>query len=490
LRRRKPTGFLPLFWSVAAVLACYTVFTMSDRPWTFTLAGLTIAISALLPGWLWCHGSAKGLPIYPVFSATFVMTSAFQLLSGYQRLSEEPDEATWRASLTIAGFLLTATLVWMFWLNRPRALPTHCRVLRGQRGNAILLTVLGLGAAFTLIDHAGWAARLPGGLFTALRGVLRGPTAFAVFILGMRWGAKALTIPQRTWFIALLGAFCAIDASSLFLVTAIGVCLMMLAGFAVGRKTFPWGRAAFVVGVFGLLHVGKGEMRLRHWGEELAERPTVKPWEIPAVYAEWARVSVEAMTSQREAGEQTQSFLARANTIDLLLQAQRMSPGEAPFLHGETYALIPRALVPRLINPDKGSPHDSTTLLNIHYGNQTYESAQVTSIGWGMLNEAFANFGYLGCLGLAVVLGSFYGTMTRWSVGLPLTSVPALVGVFTVSFAIQTEMTAAIFITSYAQGLFALLVLAWLFAERIGLQDNKATGQQDNKTIGRYERLH
>ena len=76
LRRRKPTGFLPLFWSVAAVLACYTVFTMSDRPWTFTLAGLTIAISALLPGWLWCHGSAKGLPIYPVFSATFVMTSA------------------------------------------------------------------------------------------------------------------------------------------------------------------------------------------------------------------------------------------------------------------------------------------------------------------------------------------------------------------------------------------------------------------------------
>src|SRR5260370_32195492 len=62
--RRRPhrgeaTGFLPLFWSVVAILACYTAFTLADRPLTFTLAGLAIAFAALLPGWLWCSGRAR-----------------------------------------------------------------------------------------------------------------------------------------------------------------------------------------------------------------------------------------------------------------------------------------------------------------------------------------------------------------------------------------------------------------------------------------------
>jgi hypothetical protein len=137
------------------------------------------------------------------------------------------------------------------------------------------------------------------------------------------------------------------------------------------------------------------------------------------------------------------------------------------YLGGETYAIIPSSLLPRLFFPEKASPHYASSTLNVHYGNQTWESSQSTTIGWGLLNESFANFGHLGWVGLALCLGAFYGLITRLSIGLPSASIQSLVGIFTMGFAMQTEWTASVFITAYAQGLFSFLIVAFTFARRI-----------------------
>jgi hypothetical protein len=400
-------------------------------------------------------------------------------------LPSDNGAAIWEAALTVSGFLLVGTFVWQFWVTRPHNLPPSCLVLKGQKGTAILLSILAASVAITMADHAGWLASLSAGANATLKGFLRGPTGFAIYVLATRWGERTLSTLHVAWLMFWFLTFCLADASTLFLVTAIAACLMLVLGFAIGRKVVPWAMIVTIVATLSLLHLGKGEMRTRYWGEDLSSRAEVKPWDYPALYAEWAKSSLAELASQRAGGEETHSILSRASTIYLLFQAQDLTPDEVPYLHGETYAIIPSALLPRILSPGKTSPHDSTSILNVRYGNQTWESAQVTSIGWGLLNEAFANFGFAGCFWLAVVLGTFYGLMTRWSIGLPTASVPAFVGIYTMSFALQTEMTASIFITAYAQGFVALLVVAWLFSERQSLRPAAIRSARRPRPAGR-----
>ena len=63
-------------------------------------------------------------------------------------------------------------------------------------------------------------------------------------------------------------------------------------------------------------------------------------------------------------------------------------------------------LVPRFINPEKQVSQYGMSLLNIRYGLQTQEETQKTAIGWGLLTESFANFGYLGVIGVGFCWGS------------------------------------------------------------------------------------
>lgn len=463
-------GLLTVFWALCGILLAYVGWTFEERPLVFTLSGLLLSACALLPSYLWCSGKVRGLPIWPLSCAGALVTYGMQLLASYARFQGASGNAIWTAALTVAGFLLIGTVVWRFWVRRPCALPASCIMIRAEDITAILLWFLTFGAVYTMCNTAGWLNFLSGGVATAVRGFMRGPIAFTVFVLAMRWGQKSLRSSQAARFLSLTVFYLLADAASLYLISCIATGLMLLMGYVIGRKTIPWVMISTFVFVFGALHVGKGEMRKEYWGEELSERASVKPWEYLAFYAKWAGCSVNSAVKAETDEDDSASLLERANTMYLLLQAQDMSPAEVPFLHGATYAIIPGSIVPRMFWARKVSPHDSTTMLNVHFGNQTWEEAQVTSIGWGMLNEAYANFGYAGCAALAVALGTFYGLMTRWSIGFPATSMRTFIGIFTMSFAIQTEMSAAVYISAYLQGLLALWVAVRIFAMRHSMQ--------------------
>jgi hypothetical protein len=249
-------------------------------------------------------------------------------------------------------------------------------------------------------------------------------------------------------------------------VGAIVACLMLAVGFALGRGRVPAMTLALLA-IAGLLHVGKGRMRERYWPEG-GQGHVIQPLDYPQLYMEWLAVAAEEAYSS--SGSDSGSIFARANNIYILLQVQEMAPQAVPYIGGTTYALIPSSLLPRLFFPDKASPHMASALLNVHYGRQTLESAQSTTIGWGLLNESIASFGTLGWIGLGLCLGLFYGTITRLSIGVPSSSVPSLIAVFTMGFAIQTEWTASVFISAYCQGLVSFLAVAFTFARRVKLE--------------------
>ncbi|NEO61399.1 MAG: hypothetical protein F6J98_13545, partial [Moorea sp. SIO4G2] len=108
-------------------------------------------------------------------------------------------------------------------------------------------------------------------------------------------------------------------------------------------------------------------------------------------------------------------------------------------------------LVPRILNPNKIRSNEGTYILNINYGIQTREATNTTTIGWGLMNEAYANFGILGCAGLAVFMGTFYGKVTQWSINAPILSAQSLFAVLILTFAFQTEWSAGVYVAALFQ---------------------------------------
>src|ERR1035438_8870979 len=227
-------------WVVAAASLTYALATYPGRPFLFTLSGVILGFFALLPAWLWSAGRVPGLPVFPLYAATYLVTHVFQFLLAEPRLRDYPAEAILRAALTATGFLIVGTVVWGFWACRPRRLPPVCRALEGNHGTSVLLFLLFLGTVYTVFDHAGWLGSFPLGLVTAARSIFRGPVGFATFVLGLRWVKLFLKPLQRNLFLALFLAYCLADASSIFLVGAVIACLMFVLGLTLGRGRLDW----------------------------------------------------------------------------------------------------------------------------------------------------------------------------------------------------------------------------------------------------------
>ena len=230
-----------------------------------------------------------------------------------------------------------------------------------------------------------------------------------------------------------------------------------------GRQQVPWIPIILVLICISFLHYGKAEMRTKYWGG--LQQHFVQPWEYPAWYGEWIDYSVKYLSNEksRKETEQKASFVERSSVIQMLLIAQTKTPKDVPYLGGATYAIIPRLLVPRILNQNKIRSHEGTTLLSIHYGLQTRKATLSTTIGWGLLSEAYANFGLAGCGGLAIILGTAYGQATRWSLNTPLLSSRSLFGVLMISCAAQTEWTAGVFVSALFQSVVLLVVINFVF---------------------------
>jgi hypothetical protein len=163
--------------------------------------------------------------------------------------------------------------------------------------------------------------------------------------------------------------------------------------------------------------------------------------------------------------EEDRSFTERASVAQMLLLAQKRSPEELPFLNGETYAIIPQVMVPRIFNQNRIRSQEGTHMLSVHYGLQTKEQTLITSISWGLLAEAYGNFGVWGCAGLAIALGAFYGKVTSLSINAPLLSLRSLYTVLLMTYAFQAEWTAGTYIAAFLQASYLLLGIAFVFME-------------------------
>ena len=81
--------------------------------------------------------------------------------------------------------------------------------------------------------------------------------------------------------------------------------------------------------------------------------------------------------------------------------------------------------------------------------------------------EAYANFGYLGIAGLAIVLAIFYGFITNLTVGVPMTSLRFVLGLLIMAAATRAD-TMGVFITTQFQGVVGVSLAAMVLMRRQG----------------------
>lgn len=313
------------------------------------------------------------------------------------------------------------------------------------------MTMLAAAVLFNVAANGGWLP-LSGGILGTIRNAVLGLTALASFVLAYRMGSQELSKQQSRLFIILLVSYMTTSALRLLLIGASSTFLISTIAFVIGRKKVPVLPIIIMLICLSFLHYGKSDMRAKYWNE--AAMPRLQPWDYPAWYSEWVGYSIEYFGKQEEElpeSEEKESFLVRSSVIQMLLLAQSKSPETVPYLHGRTYAILPQVVIPRVLNPSKIRTTEGTHILSVHYGLQTYEQTFTTSISWGLLAESYGNFGVFGCAGLAVVLGWAYGKVTRWSLNAPILSAQSLFSVIMMTFALQTEWTAGVYVAALYQ---------------------------------------
>ncbi|MEO7931664.1 MAG: hypothetical protein ABIT76_00750 [Chthoniobacterales bacterium] len=449
---------------------------------------LLISGSSLALVWLWTSAPRQGLPLLPIFAVQHLVIYALPFVIQNKTVQITPVPVLLQASL---GFCLFLGCCWggrafgQGLIGRVRPSRWNLSLAEGRNAAArcfsLSFVLLTMALLFYVTARAGWLfTLLPADLFPLLR-----TFATAAAMLGGMLGALVigkLKSDLRQWlFWALIIAICLLSVADVLVSGASGVVIAVMLGLALGSRRLPWKFLVITFAIIGVLNQGKFVMRARYWDKDSGS--TVTMTQLPAFFREWISASWEVWSNGEEQtaldavadGTNGQSILDRIDNLqNLTFIIERLEPGDIQTLHGETYTLIPKLLIPRLFWADKPRAHEGQILLNLHYGRQTsVEDTEKTYIAWGLLPEAVGNFGILwGPIIVGSLLGIFIGLIEAYSLRIRLFSIEGIVLLgLLLQVAGSYEMVASVLVTSTFQFLVAslasgILLYSWFKGSR------------------------
>jgi hypothetical protein len=444
---------------VALLVLLVAAFARPQYPES-VIGALVVMIASILPSALWVRRGAVGLPIFPIFALTHVWSFAVPLIQEHPVVVQFPAMSQLVAGASVGAYLLVATFAWTRISRVHRRVLREPLILREQNVDFLFLTVLVGDVIFEAGVMGGWFALSPG-VYSIIRAFIIAFNALSCFILSFRYSAGRLSPAMGLAFKIVITCLVVVYLPALLMINAMSLLGISMFGYTLGARRIPWRIALASILVFSFLHAGKAQMRSHYWTDE-NEDPLLQPLSYPEFFADWMKTSFEEIFSREYTEERGGSLLERASLIHVLLFVQTMTPDAVPYLDGETYAIVPGLLIPRIFYEEKVASHEGTYLLNIHYGFQSREDTAKTTLAFGLVSEAFANFGYLGMAGLGVVLGTFYGLVERLARGSPALSFRFLFAVIVASYAMQFEYTAGVYVAGLFQSTIALGLLALL----------------------------
>ena len=458
------------FVAAATVLLLLSVFARDP------IAYLCVTVPVLIPIFLWVNYGAFGIPVLPVVAVLYYLYYAMPLLIGDTLRVYKTSELVW-ATLSVGLFLSTASLAAWPFLGAPRRTTGRAPENRGSRyarsikqrsfSNISLaddlyrLIFVGLtaGVLFNAAAAAGKLGAL-GSFVGAVRACVFPLTYVACYLTGYARGAGLL--PGQRWLFA-CGGFFALTVfamSNLFLLGGAMNAAAIMLGYVLATKRLPWFGIAMAFAVLSILNAGKYAVREAYWAHNSQTVQNASLGQLPDMLIDWF---VEGISNVGSASTlKNPSLLERTSLLHMVLAVQEATPKIIPYLEGETYAMLPEMLVPRFVDPEKIESQAVLNLLSVRYGRESVEDTAKTTIGWGMVAEAYANFGNLGVMTAGVVFGLLCGFLMRLSATAGPTSVAMLIAIASTLTLCNVESDFSYIIVTLCQTIAGVCVFAAL----------------------------
>ena len=470
---------------VLAVESLYLVFMGRPGAVAFTLigAGTLIALS------VWTS-SATGLPLLPTIVVQGLIIYGVPIAAGHEIITSYPPSFVTSAGLEVLVFDLSLVLAWkagmrMFNPSAPVSYVLQEFNREGIKGWArlgfgLVIVATGFEVLQGLDLVGGLYSLLPSGASSIIYALVSVVSACGFFLVAMMIGGKGASVPEKIIFWGLLVVNGMISAQDFILAGAAANLITVAIGFFWSNGRIAWRYLVATMAILSFLNTGKTTMRERYWGNDYTPPRTVTFTGLPAYYAEWFDVSFNALlennlanSSERNPGVSTanknQTLLDRIDNLqNLLFVIDAIDSGHVEPLHGQTYALIPPLLVPRVLWPDKPRSHEGQVLLNVHFGRQDLNSTFATYIAWGLLPEAYGNFGAVaGSIVLGIALGLTFSWIENYTARKPVMSTEGFLSLSLLMNMMNSfEMVASVLVTTIFQSSIIIVLASMPFVRR------------------------
>lgn len=468
-----------LRWTVAFYSSLILFFIFKAQNLEVMIGSTVITVFSGIPLILWLRAKHKGLPIFQIFSLSFLWCYALPLIWQHSSIQEYEPAEQLGAALMIALFMLVALVSWAIVFFRESTAPEACRSLPASRKDELSLFFLFCAVLYNFVLLS-QIVSIPGEINSILRALVGAASLAGIFLLAYQTGAKSLSAFNTLLFYILLLSLCYLEALGLILNRPVITMLTALCGMALGKRSIPFIHALLGLSLFIFLHYGKYEMRSRYWTDELQYAP-ISLADMGSRLVEWYALSYENLIASNPnlapAGpsfddnqeDNSISFLNRVSLIHMFLRAYVHAGNDVEFLGIDPYASIPLALVPRILYPDKPFTHHGTFLLSVHYGLQTEEQVLGTTIGWGLLAEAWAAGGIFALVLLGIFLGVTLAGVGRLAQHVPVFSLRTFISLSFVAVVFHSEATMGVASAVLFQSTVVLIAVSLVFMRRYEL---------------------
>lgn len=452
------------FWTAAAGYLAFFYFTARPPSFEALLAALGMVVVAFVPAFLWCTGRAKGLPILPIFALTFIPAYALPVQTSSRVLKAYSAEQQAEGLLIAALYLGLITLIWHQVSNRTTQPRRFTYAIDPKRSTPWLLGLMLLYLWLSVFGLEILGERV--GLKALLAGIFRNASAVAVFVFSYQMGKKELKPWVTGSFLVLLAALTIVESASLILIGGIARLALAMGGYALGGGKIPWKSVAVLVPLIWVLHAGKGQMREEYWKDGVMGTTQAELTDYPSLFARWLEVGLQK-TFQPTKYDEGSTAAERGVLLDVFLKVRSMTPSQKPFLEGATYEELPKMLVPRFLSKEKSPAHIGNMIMAYVYEYTALESLRQVSIQFDLMIEAYANYGYTGIFGMAILMGIILGITAKIGSGVPLLSFRFLFAILLLNTFLGAYNTAGVFVTTLWQGTIGLAGLSILMMKKM-----------------------
>ncbi len=415
-----------------------------------TACGLLIFTLSVLPSLLWARTGGSRFPVFETILLLCANTYAMPVFNAQEQLLDYSPEVIAQACFTVLLYQITAITVYQITRGVPGRSSFWRDSLISNKLEELLIYGLVLSTLYMWASNfTGW---IPRELDSVLRAVFYGLSILCTFVSCQRWGRGELTTQSKIIIVLTVVPQLIFMSVGLILISAIGQAGIALLAYLSGGRRIPWIAVAVTFVVFAVLHTGKTKMRSKYW--DLHYPPPTGLTDLPAYYSEWVAFGLEPTDGGKTV---SQKMLERTSLMHILCLIADCTPARQDYLYGKTYAYVLPQLIPRAFWADKPKAHIATYTLSIYYGLQMEEDTATTSIAFGLVAEAYANFGLLG----AVALGAFWGFWLKklqiWSTFSPIFSFAGLFMVLLTAWSFASELTMASWVSSLEQAVLVVL---------------------------------